>query len=285
MTRPPSGWPKTGPRAEAAGLAKFFLAAFGIPWLLFPLMYYLGILPGALLMMFAPSIGAIWAGHQERPDISLSAFKTALYALVWLGIAVAVTAPFQEPGYRLGEALAYIYGLTGMPESVAVEMARAGELENLIALLLAPAAVFINAFVAFGEEYGWRGYLTPLLARRMGWVKASIVTGVIWGLWHAPVILLGLNYIEKFWIPGVFLFLLFTTPASVVFTYAYLKHGVWGSSALHGALNAFAGIYFFFYLPKPVWLYNPAGIMGALAWIPLAVYAAMEMERRLGQRP
>lgn len=262
-----------------APLLRFFLAAFGIPWLLFPLMYYLGVGLLGVVMMFAPAIGAIWAGHKERPDISLSVFKAAFYALIWIALAIIVTAPLQTPGYKLGESLALIYSRLGIPEDVAKEAAKVGAIQNLLIPLILPAAIFFNAFVAFGEEYGWRSYLTPLLARRLGWIGASIVVGIIWGLWHAPVILLGYNYQEEFWLPGVFLFTIFTVPAAVVHTYAYLKYGTWGAAALHGAINALAGYYFFFYLPNPVWLYNPAGVMGGLAWTPLALYAAIKMRR------
>ena len=45
-----------------------------------------------------------------------------------------------------------------------------------------------------GEEAGWRGYLLPKLLEFMKPWKAVLLTGVIWGLWHAPVIACGFNY-------------------------------------------------------------------------------------------
>src|SRR5699024_7537754 len=55
------------------------------------------------------------------------------------------------------------------------------------------AACFINLIPALGEEIGWRGWLTPQLLP-LGVVPTIIITGIIWGLWHTPVLLLGHNY-------------------------------------------------------------------------------------------
>ena len=47
----------------------------------------------------------------------------------------------------------------------------------------------VNGLFGFGEEYGWRGWLADEL-RPLGPVVANLVTGVLWGLWHTPLILL-----------------------------------------------------------------------------------------------
>lgn len=52
-----------------------------------------------------------------------------------------------------------------------------------------------SLFIVLGEEFGWRGYLLPELRKVMGMSGTLITGGIIWGLWHAPMILLyGLNY-------------------------------------------------------------------------------------------
>ena len=51
--------------------------------------------------------------------------------------------------------------------------------------------VFLH-FSHLGEELGWRGFLLPRLAARQGPLRASLVVGLLWGLWHLPA----------FWLPG-----------------------------------------------------------------------------------
>jgi membrane protease YdiL (CAAX protease family) len=51
----------------------------------------------------------------------------------------------------------------------------------------------VGTALAFGEEFGWRGYLLPRLLP-LGEVKAAIIVGLIWGPWHLPVLIVGLNY-------------------------------------------------------------------------------------------
>ncbi len=63
----------------------------------------------------------------------------------------------------------------------------------LLQLLALPMAAFINLVPALGEELGWRGWLLPKLMP-LGAIPAILTSGVIWGLWHTPLILLGYNY-------------------------------------------------------------------------------------------
>jgi len=57
------------------------------------------------------------------------------------------------------------------------------------------AGTTINALAAYGEEAGWRGWMHEELAPLGFWPRA-LTTGVLWGLWHAPLILQGHNYPE-----------------------------------------------------------------------------------------
>ena len=259
---------------------RFFAVAFGIPWALMPVMYFTGYSQWAVLIMFAPALGALASGHRERPELELSAFRPFFYSLVWL--ALALLAAFLlgvRPAFGESLRLVLARALNVPPDELPEEVVEIVAVQNLLVPLLVPAALIANTIVAFGEEYGWRGFLTPALARRLGWVKASVATGFFWGVWHAPVLLLGHNYFYKFWPPSVLLMAAFCAASSPFFTYVYLRHGVWGAAALHGGVNAFAGAYYLLYPQEPAWLSNPAGLAGALGWLPLSLYASAKLRQ------
>ncbi len=105
------------------------------------------------------------------------------------------------------------------------------------------AGVTINALFAFGEELGWRGFLLKELSF-LGFWKSSIVIGVVWGIWHAPMILQGHNYPDHR-IFGVLMMIIFCLLLSPILGYITLKaKSVLAASICHGTINALAGLTF-----------------------------------------
>lgn len=103
------------------------------------------------------------------------------------------------------------------------------------------AGATINALFAFGEEYGWRNYLVSALKEKK-FVFASIFIGVVWGIWHFPLILLGHNYPHHS-IAGVFMMVIFCVLASFVEMYFVMKaKSVFPAVIFHGTINAVAGL-------------------------------------------
>lgn len=103
------------------------------------------------------------------------------------------------------------------------------------------AGATINALFAFGEEIGWRGYLLQQF-RGKRFLTSAILIGLIWGLWHAPLILLGHNY-PQHPVAGVFMMMLFCAAYTPLILYIRLKsRSVISAAIMHGTLNATAGI-------------------------------------------
>jgi membrane protease YdiL (CAAX protease family) len=99
----------------------------------------------------------------------------------------------------------------------------------------------INMVFAFGEEAGWRGFLLNALKDK-GFFKASLIIGVIWGVWHLPVIIQGHNY-GKYHVIGIFMMTAWTVLLSPLFTYVVYKTGsVLSAAIMHGVINAAPGI-------------------------------------------
>ncbi len=103
------------------------------------------------------------------------------------------------------------------------------------------AGVTINAVFAFGEEYGWRNYLVSALKEKK-FICTSVFIGIVWGLWHFPLILLGHNYPQHS-VVGVFMMVVFCVLASFIETYFVMKtKSVFPAAIFHGTINAVAGL-------------------------------------------
>ena len=107
------------------------------------------------------------------------------------------------------------------------------------------AGVTINALFAFGEEIGWRGYLLKQFEGK-NFLTTSIIIGILWGLWHAPLILLGHNYPQHpQW--GVLMMVVMSIPLSFIIQYFRVKSGsVIVAAVMHGTFNALAGMAYIF---------------------------------------
>jgi membrane protease YdiL (CAAX protease family) len=96
--------------------------------------------------------------------------------------------------------------------------------------------ITVNALAGFGEELGWRGFLQRELGP-LGFWKASAIIGVVWGFWHAPLIVQGFNYPEHPW-TGVFLMNVETVLLAPLFAYVCLKaNSVVAAAIFHGTYN------------------------------------------------
>ena len=246
----------------------FIAMAFGLAWLIaLPLWMNGGLnsplfLPISIAIMFTPAVTAVIVGKLFEPQVRLvTALGIApvrgrvgaivLYSL--LGIVVALVMTLG--GLFVGQAFGVfqldlvhfsafreliVSKLNGKPLPATMPPLRVLVLVQLAVVIIASP---INALAAIGEEIGWRGWLLPRL-EPMGIVPAIVVSGVIWGLWHAPLILLGYNYPgAPAWqalgcmsamctVAGIFLAWLRWRSVSVL-----------PCAVAHGAINASAGFY------------------------------------------
>ena len=123
------------------------------------------------------------------------------------------------------------------------------------------AGITVNAIAAFGEEYGWRNYLVGALREVKFW-KAALFIGIVWGIWHFPLILMGHNYPnEPLW--GVLLMVVMCILLGVIELYFVLKSkSMIVAAIMHGTINALAGMVIYFILGGNDFLNDMPGLSG-----------------------
>lgn len=286
----------------------FILFAFGLAWAVGLWVYLNGgllnspvLIPGtaftvavvviAFGYMWAPALANILTRLVTREgwkDVGLRAnlrsgwpawvaawFLPAILTFLGIGIYFAIFPQHFDPSLgALQQILDMVEQQTG--EVIPLSPQLLLGLQLVQGILLAP---LLNGFFTFGEEFGWRAYLQPKLMA-LGFRKAMLVTGIIWGLWHAPVIAMGHNF--GFGYPGapwtgILAMTWFTITAGIVFGWLTLRGGsVWPAVIAHAGLNGIAGAAILFLRPgadaNPLLGPLAVGVIGGIPWLILAAY-------------
>ena len=171
----------------------------------------------------------------------------------------------------------------GMPyEAQAVPMNLLMLIQILQAVFLAPALNFVTCF---GEEWGWRGYLLPKVSKHFSTVPTLLITGVIWGLWHAPLTIIGHNYGLGYWgfpFTGIAMMCLFCVTLGIFLSFVTLKTNSCIPAIIgHGAVNGIAaiGIYFTYDGGNPFVGPSPTGIVGMIPFMVVAVFMVLHLHK------
>lgn len=213
------------------------------------------IMPLTLLAcyVFGDAFGIASFGH-----VSLTSERlvTSIQALLAEGGAAALPAAAVDRLLHIPVAVVFVGGLLG-------------------AVI---AACTVNLPFMLGEELGWRGYLYQATAQ---WsvLQRVLFTGVVWGLWHAPLIAIGHNY-PGHPIAGIGLMLVFCSLLAFLFDWSRTRvKAVWGPCVLHGIINGSAGLFTLFAWDGHVLVASPAGAAGFVGIGMLALLIAV-LDRR-----
>ncbi len=129
---------------------------------------------------------------------------------------------------------------------------------------------------ALGEEIGWRGFLVPELFKTTSFTTTSLVSGIVWSLWHYPILIFSdYNAGTPTWY-GLMCFTVMVVSISFVFAWMRLKSGsLWTAAILHGSHNLYIqGIF----TPltrntgKTSWFIDEFGCVLPLVAIAFAIY-------------
>jgi membrane protease YdiL (CAAX protease family) len=129
---------------------------------------------------------------------------------------------------------------------------------------------------ALGEEIGWRGFLVPELSKTTSFTATSLISGIVWSLWHYPILIYGdYNAGTPTWY-GLTCFTVMVVSSSFIFAWMRLKSGsLWTGAILHGSHNLYIqGIF----TPltrntgKTAWFIDEFGCVLPLVTITFAIY-------------
>jgi len=221
------------------------------------------------------------------PDTSASG--TAATALLFLGtfapsiVAVALTAAREGTGgvaalvgrvFKADVAARwYVFAISYMLSvKLAVALIHRAALGawprwGQESLFVMAGAMLVSWPIQSGEEIGWRGYALPRLAASIGFAPASLIVGVVWGLWHAPLYYIpGLgNYAGQ----SLVVFVAGTPALSAAMAWLYVNTGgsVLLTMLMHAASNQTTWI-----VPSKVpGATDPLNVIAPVGWLTVAV--------------
>ena len=246
------------------------------------------------LSMFAPMLAAVLSGAGLRGMGWKPRFRGKLRWVLaaWFGPAILGAAGAALYFLLVPQALdlnfSYIRAALGTEQIALMEaggmtLTRYALDSCIAALTYAP---LINMGFAIGEEAGWRGVMYPALKRRLGTAGGRIAGGVIWGIWHWPIMILtGYEYGSNYWgapVTGPLTFCVITIAMGILLDWLYEGSGsVWYPALCHGAINAFAGIPTLFLAPAySNWLLLGPLMIGLIGGLPMIVTAAFLLLRK-----
>ena len=229
----------------------YFLISFGIPFIMAGIYiacfglttengWYAVLTP---LAMLCPTVANILTRIITKEGFENSLFKMKIKGnLHYFVIALLFPVIYSTIN-------AFSTAIFLMPKGSLAEMMKQFDVMEFITMTLYAESVgMITVIFGFGEEFGWRGYLTPKLERLFSQPIAIIVSGIIWGLWHAPLIICGHNFGKDYSgypYVGIVVMCLFCIPMGFLFTVLTQKtNSVIPASFCHMAVDSVAGVVF-----------------------------------------
>jgi uncharacterized protein len=185
-----------------------------------------------------------------------------IYFLTWL----------LNLGYPDWEMKAFFGMIASASRTESSSMPSPGLVLPGLFLLTVVFAPIFNAILGFGEELGWRGYLLPKLMP-LGKVRAYLLLGLVWALWHLPLILIGFTYPEHPFL-GFLAFTALLCTFGIYLNELSLRHR---SSVLagwiHGVFNSQKlGVWGQLFPDVNPLIGGYAGICGIVVWLILGLF-------------
>ncbi|PSK95455.1 CAAX prenyl protease-like protein [Murinocardiopsis flavida] len=230
--------PTTTPARRPSGLVLFFAVTFGTSWASWLLAIWLGgpamSAPVAIPYVFGafgPMVGALAVrvrrGRRGEPAPD-HVVRLRPKILLWAPLLMALASASVVGGALIGHEL----GAPAVTTANAQELFRmaGGPVPFLISMLL---------IGPLSEEAGWRGTAYPRMRATAGRVRAGLVLGAVWGVWHLPLFFINGTVQADLGIDSLsgLLFALSFIPMTLLINHAYDRAGTFAAVAVHFAVN------------------------------------------------
>lgn len=243
--------------------------------------------PLVALTMFLPAIGAIVYLMKTKQGLAYIDWKLRKpwYIIAGLTVPSIITLGgiwiFEKIGWGVNRAYA-IKGQVVQDIDVPLFL---GTSEQSIYFFIANFLVtgigfsLMISLLTVGEEIGWRGFLQKKLLEKNSLLRSLVFLGLIWGFWHFPLILNGMNYPEY---PYLGAFLIF--PVATVFISFFLgwltinSKSIWPAVFAHGGVNSIMTLLFELDYGEHKLEAN-FGILGMWAVVGVAAYALIKKHK------
>ncbi len=298
-------------RSSWTSIGVFLVIAYGFAWLAcLPLWLGDGLRSPwmalcAAIMMYTPTVAAVVAARfierQPKLLLNLGIWPVASWRRLLSSIAIAfgvIIAVVLAALVTSAIAGTYVFDLRtfhGAQLFFEAQLSAAGQAGAklpmpiwvlvVVDLAALPLNSLISSGLALGEEIGWRGFLYPRLRAKLGDTLAVVVLGIIWGVWHAPLLLLGYNYPTL--APGWRLVWMSVFCIGLTAILAWVRQrsrSVWPAAIGHGTLNASLAMTALMLGASPELRTAAASLMGWAGW-PVGLLVAAWLLWRRALRP
>jgi hypothetical protein len=280
--------PNRRPALDKKGIISFLAITFGLTWgvevllLLNGVRFELGRLDAGgmyvAVMMFAPALAAFITlkfitregfGQTNlrfgswRPYVVMVVLFPACYLVIYLltwGVGLG------QPDWQL----TWFQNLFRQFGTAAPEMPNPGVILGALFVASIGPSALISTLFAFGEEFGWRGFLLPKLMP-LGKPAAYTLMALIWSAWHWPVVVGGFTY-PGYPLLGLLFFTALTATLGTFLNELTLRYrscilASWGHALFNTQKQ---GIWFLLFPTVNPLLGGYAGLIGLALWAALA---------------
>ncbi len=227
---------------------------------------------GSFLLVVGPKL---LRGGAEQPTDAFLLFPIIVVGVCLVGIALtSITGGrhglrdlFSRVGrWRVGAQWYAVAFLTPSVLMLAVLFLFRTLVSPVFTSKIFPLGLVFGLVPGFLEEFGWMGFAYPKMRLQRSALSASLLLGVVWGLWHAPVV----DYLGaaaphgEYWVPFFLTFIAIVMAVRVLIVWIYSNTGsVLLAQLMHASLTVSLATF------------DPVGVSPAQETLWYAVYAVV----------